>query len=57
MEADSQDMSIDREIPPVQTRIYGTAHLEIRLASKPISNQYFYIIKEESALWSQFSSE
>jgi hypothetical protein len=48
---------IDSEQPPVLTCIYGTPHLDNRLAGKPISNQYFVVFNVEIDLWSPFSCE
>jgi len=56
-EADSENACIDPEKPPVWTRIYGTPHLDIRLAGKPISNEYFDFFDNEIDLWSLFSCE
>jgi len=56
-EAESENACIDREQPPVRTHIYGTPHLDNRLAVKPISNEYFDIFKDEIDLWSSFSCE
>jgi len=54
-EADSENICIDPEPPPIQTHIYGTPHLDNHLASKPISNKYFDIFIDEIDIWSQFS--
>jgi len=54
-EADSENACIDPEQPPVRTRICGTPHVDNRLASKPVSNEYFDIFDDEIDLWSLFS--
>jgi hypothetical protein len=56
-EADSENVCIDPEQPPVRTRIYGTPHLDNSLAGRPISNKYFNIFDDEIDLWSPFSCE
>ena len=45
---------MDPEQPPVGISIYGTPHLDNRLASKPISNKYLAIFDDEIDLWSLF---
>jgi len=42
-ETDSENAYINGQQPPVQTHVHGTAHLDNRLAGKPIGNQYFDI--------------
>jgi len=56
-EAHSENAYIDPEQLPVYSHNYGTPHLDNRLASKPISNQYFDIIEDEIVEWSPFSCE
>jgi hypothetical protein len=46
-EADSETASIDQEQPLVRTHMYGTVHFDDRLASKPISNEYFNIFDNQ----------
>jgi len=54
-EANSETACIDPEQLPVRICIYGTPHLDNRLAGKPISNKYFHIFNNEIDLWSLFS--
>jgi hypothetical protein len=55
--ADSGNAGIDPEQPPVPMTIYGTPHLDNRLASKPSSNEYFDVLDHGIDLWSPFCCE
>jgi len=56
-EANSGNVCIDPEQPPVRTCINGTPHLDNRPVGKPISNKYFDILEDEIDLQSPFSWE
>ena len=45
--ADSETACIDPEQPAVRPRICGTPHLDNRLASKPIIQEYFNLFDDE----------
>jgi len=51
-DVDSENACIDAELPPVWTHIYGTSHLDDRLAGMPVTNEYFDIFQDEIDLWS-----
>jgi len=56
-QANSENSSIDPEQSPVGTRMYGTPHLDNRLAGKLIRDENFDIFDQEIDLWLLFSCE
>jgi hypothetical protein len=56
-EADIENVCIDPVQPPVRTHICSTTHLDNRLASKPISDEYLDVFDDAIDVWSSFSCE
>ena len=56
-EAYSKNVCIDREHPPVWSRIYGTPHLDNYLAGRHICTEYCDILENDINLWSWLNCE
>ena len=56
-EAYSKNVCIDREHPPVWSRIYGTPHLDNDLAGRHICTEYCDILENDINLWSWLNCE